>query len=213
MNIHKITLILLCLAFITGCVSKKKYLELEQSSNNKIAQLNKEKASLETRIKTMIADYEQMKSDLLATNANKDQMITNLHSEVNSVSKNAASSKSDMEDKIYAYEYEKRQLQSKIDKYESSIENLTSKNNELALQISTATTKTNSAIYDLERKDSEIDKLNKKISNNNETVEKYKSQIDKLNSEITTLKKQSAEKNQTIERLENNVKLLKGQLK
>lgn len=185
---------------------------LKLNAEKQVRQLTKENADMQKRVKTMIADYEEIKADMLATNAHKDQLISNLHKEMATVSNSAAEKNSDMEDKLYAYEYEKRQLQAKIDSYENNVKTLTERNSSLARQLGDTQSSLSARQFDVSQKDNEIARLNQQIQNNGNTVSKYQSQIDGLNTEIAKLKKESAEKDQTIKRLQNNVDLLKKEL-
>lgn len=217
MHLNK-SLILLAIASLSlsGCiVSKKKYLEMESlklRAEKQVRQLTQENAAMQKRVQTMIADYETIKSDMLATNAHKDQLIANLHKQMNTISSSAAEKNSNMEDKVYAYEYEKRQLQSKIEGYQKNIQALTAKNETTAQQLSQAQSSLANVQFSADKKGAEIERLNQQIKANGNTASKYQAQLDGLNTEIDALKKVSAEKDQTIKRLQNNVDLLKKEL-
>lgn len=210
-------LILIAIAAVglSGCVSKKKYLEMEGwklDAEKQVRQLTKEKTDLEKRVATMIADYESIKADMLATNAHKDQLIANLHKEMATVSNSAAAKNSDMEDKLYAYEYEKRQLQAKIDGYEKNVAALTERTASLTSQLGNSQEAMSNMKFEASKRDSEISRLNEQLKSNSNVTSKYQAQIDGLNKDIASLKAASAEKDQTIKRLQNNVDLLKKEL-
>ncbi|MFV0521595.1 MAG: hypothetical protein ACK5MI_04060 [Mangrovibacterium sp.] len=216
MQPNKIVLLpAVALIVLSGCVSKKKYLEMESlklNAEKQVSQLTRQNDDMQKRIKTMIADYESIKADMLATNAHKDQLISNLHQEMSAISNSAAEKNSNMEDKLYAYEYEKRQLQSKIDGFETNVKSLTEKNQTLVTQLNSTQSNLSTLKFDSNQKDSEITKLNQQLKSNGSAVSKYQIQINNLNTDIAALKKASAEKDQTIKRLQNNVDLLKKEL-
>lgn len=216
MQPNKIVLLpAVALIVLSGCVSKKKYLEMESlklNAEKQVSQLTRQNDDMQKRIKTMIADYESIKADMLATNAHKDQLISNLHQEMSTISNSAAEKNSNMEDKLYAYEYEKRQLQSKIDGFETNVKSLTEKNQTLVTQLNSTQSNLSTLKFDSNQKDSEITKLNQQLKSNGSAVSKYQTQINNLNTDIAALKKASAEKDQTIKRLQNNVDLLKKEL-
>lgn len=216
MQPNKIVLLpAVALIVLSGCVSKKKYLEMESlklNAEKQVSQLTRQNDDMQKRIKTMIADYESIKADMLATNAHKDQLILNLHQEMSAISNSAAEKNSNMEDKLYAYEYEKRQLQSKIDGFETNVKSLTEKNQTLVTQLNSTQSNLSTLKFDSNQKDSEITKLNQQLKSNGSAVSKYQIQINNLNTDIAALKKASAEKDQTIKRLQNNVDLLKKEL-
>ncbi|MFV0289381.1 MAG: hypothetical protein ACK5IJ_00565 [Mangrovibacterium sp.] len=210
-----IALCALCAIAFSACVSKKKYLEMESlklNAEKQVRQLTKENGDMQKRVSTMIADYETIKAEMLATNAHKDQLISNLHKEMAVVSSSAASKNSDMEDQLYAYQYEKRQLQTKIDNSEKNVQELTARTNDLAAQLGNLQSGLSNMQFESGKKDSEITRLNQQIQSNGNVASKYQSQVAELNTQIEKLKKASAEKDQTITRLQNNVDLLKKEL-
>ncbi len=211
-----ILVLMMLIVSLSSCVSKKKYLEMESkklSAEGQVRQLKKENADMQTRIKTMIADYEQIRAELLANNAQKDQLIVNLQGQINQVKNSAAEKNSNMEDKLYAFQYEKRQLQNQIDAKDEEIKAMNARARELATQLGNSQNELNNIKFNYNNTNKELERLQGKLSGADEISSEQQAKINKLNEQISSLKKQSATKDKTIEKLENNVKLLKDQLK
>ena len=66
--------------------------------------------SLSARIKTMISDYEKMKSELMESNAIKDQYIESLNRQITKLSNNLTKQDESLAEKDFTFDFEKRRL-------------------------------------------------------------------------------------------------------
>ncbi len=203
-----IILVLISATIFPSCVSKKKFVEMESSklrAETRVRELTDEKEAQAKRIAEMIAEFENMKQELLSSNAQKDQMIGKLKGEINALSSNVKEKDATIEEKLYAFEYEKRQLAQDVQQSKSAEASLREKNTELALELSAANGKLAEMQIDLSRLK---DDATRKDQKNSEQAE----QLLQLQKETGQLKAQLQEKDQLIEQLKNNVSLLKKEL-
>ncbi|MDP2336895.1 MAG: hypothetical protein Q8N05_10690 [Bacteroidota bacterium] len=199
-----------------SCVTKKKYLAMEtakQLSDSKVLELNSVVDGKNERIVKMIADFEQMKNELIESNAIKDQYIDSLSGEVNKLAKDVNVKESDLGEKLNSFEFEKRQLTEElagqkqlVGKKQMELDQLSGNTQKLKDELSQLT-------FDFNREKDEKQLLQGNLSMQNSKITELTSATEKLKSEIQTLKKQLGERNETITRLENNVKLLKKEIK
>lgn len=216
---RKISILILVfsVAFFTpSCVSKKKYLEMtvsKQQADAQIMELNSIVSGKDLRIEKMIADFEQMKNELMESNAIKDQYIDSLSGELNKLAKTVNAKESVIGEKETSFEYEKRRLTEDMDEQKKlvrskqmEIDEFSAKNKKLNDELSQLT-------FDLNREKGETQILQGNIASRDASIAELNEATGKLKSEIQSLKKQLSDKNETIKRLENNVQLLKKELK
>lgn len=200
---------------LSSCVSKKKYLDMESSkmrAEQRVRELTDENEMQATRIAKMIAEYEAMKQDLLVSNAQKDEMISNLNSEINGLKSNVQEKDETIEEKLYAFAYEKRQLNESLEKDKSMIEELKQENKALSGELSQTKETLADTKFSLSREKSNVEKLNGELQKKDGLYEAQMQQIASLKADIQKLKVEAQEKDETIERLNNNVSLLKSKL-
>ena len=216
MNNNKLLLLIIGIGItFSACVSKKKYVAMESSkmrAEQRVRELNDENDAKAKRLEQMIADYEQTKTELLSSNAEKDQMINNLNGEINKLSSNVAERDASMEEKIYAFEYEKRRLAQQAEDYKTEMGNLNEGKKSLSAEIKQLNGDLSGVRFNLNRKTEENEKLQLLLNKKNRDMEELSGQLASVKAEVQKLKVDLQAKDETIERLNNNVSLLKKEL-
>jgi len=199
---------MILLVGFTSCVSKKKFVSMENlklSADENIRQLTDENKAKDSRIKVMISDFERMKNELMESNAKKDQMLGDYSGKVNSLKSNVKSTSETMDEKIYAFKFEKRRLNEELNNSRDSVSLLKIQIQSLSTSLSTAKSDLSNIQFDLEREKNKSSRLEGQNSSDNK---KYQEQLKTINS----LKAEIKNKNEKIEQLQNNVNLLKKSL-
>lgn len=215
-KIFILLLVTLSILLNPSCVAKKKYLAMEsakQLSDSKVLELNSVVAGKNQRIEKMIADFEQMKNELMESNAIKNQYIDSLSGEVNKLAKDVNVKESALGDKLYSFEFEKRQFTKDLAEQKQLVSKKQLELNQLSSDLRKLNDELSQLTFDLNREKNEKQTLQNKLSTGNANIDQLTAATDKLKSEIQSLKKQLNDKNETITRLENNVKLLKKEIK
>ena len=210
-----ILLITICALSLSSCVSKKKFVEMESSklrAEYRVRELTGENEAQSNRIEEMISDFEKMKQELLTSNAQKDQMIGNLNGQINMLNSNVKEKDATIEEKLYAFEYEKRRIDEELQKSRDAQTALQNKNASLAQELSSARNELADLRFNLTRQDDDTKRLNDQLKLKDQKFEEQGSLLLRLQAEVDKLKAQAQEKDQTIERLTNNVSLLKKEL-
>lgn len=217
--IRKTTVLLLVssvLLFSSSCVTKKKYLALDTAkrlSDTKVAELNALVGARNQRIEKMIADFEQMKNELMESNAIKNQYIDSLAGEVNKLAKDVDVKESAIGEKLNSFEFERRQLTEDLAEQKQLNGKKQVELNQLSGEIQKLKDELSQLTFDLTREKDEKQILLGNQSGRDAKITEMTAATDKLKSEIQNLKKQLSDKNATITRLENNVLLLKKEIK
>ena len=183
----------------SSCVSKKKYLEMESfrlQAENQVMALTKENTTQEQRLNSMIADFEQMKQELLFNNARKDQLISQLQSDVNQLKTNVQERDESIDQKTFSFGFERQQFEREL---------ATAKVNQTALQNKISVV------------EAELEKVNNQLidsrfinSKQQSDSEQQAIQLSRLTGEIQQLNQQMQEKDATIVRLNNDIAQLKN---
>lgn len=217
--VRKISLLLivsLLILLTPSCVSKKKYLALDsakQLSDSKIVDLNTLVAGKNQRIEKMIADFGQMKNELMESNSVKNQTIDSLSGVVNKLAKDVNVKESAIGEKAYSFEFEKKQLTEDLDEQKQQLGKKQLELNILSGDFQKLKDELSQLTFDLNREKDEKKIVQGNLTSRDAKITELTVVTDKLKSEIQTLKKQLSDKNETITRLENNVKLLKKEIK
>lgn len=217
--IRKTSLILIVFSLVflvPSCVSKKKYLEMtssKQQADARIEELNSVVSGKNQRIEKMIADFEQMKNELMESNAIKDQYIDSLSGELNKLAKTVNVKESVIGQKETSFEFEKRRLTEDLEEQRKLVRNKQLEMNQLSDEIKTLNENLSQLTFDLNREKGEKQVLLGNLETRDASIAELNTATAKLKTEIQSLKKQMADKNETIKRLENNVQLLKKELK
>lgn len=210
-----VLLLSIFLVVFSSCVSKKKFLEMQagrlkaEELSRKLNEENKAKAE---RIKVLIADFEQMKNELLENNALKDNYIDSLSGELNVLAENLNKQKESLQETSFTLDFEKQRLTETIAAKNKSLQamqvEIGSLENELSEKSSTIEQKN----FEIQKAKDENILLNGKLAKQVDDLSKLTKQLETLKLETKTLKSQMEEKEATILKLENNVKLLKKEL-
>lgn len=215
----QITRLIICVAcsgiLLSSCVSKKKYLDMESSklrAEQRVRDLTTENNAQAERLKQMIADYEQVKTDLMASNAEKDELIGKLNGKINNLSLNVQEKDASIEEKIYAFAYEKRRLNQQVDEYKQQVESLSNEKQQLTDQVKKLNGDLAEVRFDLNRQKEENTSLEHQLNKRGTEIEKLSKQLSTVKAEVQQLKVDMQTKDETIERLKNNVSLLKNEI-
>ncbi len=206
--------IIISLVF-TSCVSKKKYLEMQDGrmkAEQQARELSLENDARAERIKVMIADFEAMKNELLASNAEKDQYIDNLNSEIATLNEQLSSQKQSLQSSTFTYSFEKDRLAESLEEKNKSISSLESRIKNLEQEIALQS----SQLSDRNIRIGSLSDQLESVAAEKERILKHSGdlqlQIQKLRADTDVLKEQMVQKDETISRLQNNVSLLKKQV-
>ncbi len=200
---------------LSSCVAKKKYLEMEAgrlSAEQKVRDLTAENNAKAERLKVMIADYETLKSELLGSNAIKDQYIETLNKEIFSLKSNVSQTSESLEEKNYAFEFEKRRLNSIIQERDARIKTLEADNSRLDNLVHERLTMIEQGKFDIKEKENELKVMEGLKNRQEELVTDLQSKASDLQKTISGLQAQMEDKNAEISKLSNQVKLLKSQI-
>ena len=182
----------------SSCVSKRKYLEMESfrlQAENKVTALIKENTTQAQRLNSMIADFEQMKQELLFSNAKKDQLISQLQSDVNQLKTNVQERDESIDQKTFSFGFERQQFEREL---------ATAKVNQTALQNKISVVEAELETVNNQLIDSRF--INSKQQSDSE---QQAIQLSRLTGEIQQLNQQLQEKDATIVRLNNDIAQLK----
>jgi len=160
MKFQHFTLLVLSLVLVTGCVSKKKYVTLQEqkkrsdlkvreltTTNNELnQQLNKktkEAKNLDDQLEKLKREYNDIKNQMLESNARKTSMIEDLNKQLSSLSTDNKSAKDSLQSVL-------GRLNKKEENYRQKQMELSSKIEDLK-QIETALKEHKEALDELER--------------------------------------------------------------
>lgn len=200
------------LLIFTSCVAKKKYLAMETGRLNaelQVRNLTAENNAKEKRIDAMIIDFEELKNELLENNALKDQLITTLNNEVSTLQSNVSQTTETLEEKDYAFEFEKRRLNNTITERDKKIRQL---ENEVESWKNTAFSRSSeidSKNFELSKEKDKASLLEGEKKVQQTKIDNLESELKKIKENITILNSQIKEKDAEILKLKNNVKVLK----
>jgi|GEM_PF-465287 len=208
-------MIIICALSLTSCVSKKKFVEMESfklRAENRVRELTSENEAQANRIEEMIAEFENMKQELLSSNAQKDEMIGKLNGQINMLNSNVKEKDATIEEKLYAFEYEKRRMAEELQISKNAQTSIQNKNSGLAEELSATKNELADLRFNLTRQNDDSKRLNDQLKTKDQKLEEQNAVLLRLQDETEKLKAQISEKDQIIERLTNNVNLLKKQL-
>ncbi len=200
---------------LSACVSKKKYLDMESSklrAEQRVRELTDENEAKDSRIAQMISDFEAMKTDLMASNAKKDQSIMDLNGQINALKSNVQEKDASIEEKLYAFEYEKRRLDEAVKSSQASATGLRAENQNLSAELSQTKNELADLQFNYNRQKDAAESLTNQLTQKDQQYESQSQQLASLRAEVQKLKNDGKAKDEEIERLKNNVNLLKSQL-
>lgn len=215
-SILKLTVLFLILTSLQSCVSKKKFMALEKlkfAADTKISELNNSLDSNKKHLNTMIADFNEMKYELLKSNATKDALIDSISGELNKLTKEVSRKELALDSKQFSFEFERISLNEKINELKSQINFKIAEFDNLKKAQASLSDNLAQITFDLNREKDEKKRSQSLIAERENKIQELNSLNEKLILEINMLKKQINDKNEIINRLENNVKLLKKEIK
>jgi chromosome segregation ATPase len=201
--------------FFTSCVSKKKFLSMEDGrlkAEQQVRQLTQENIARAERIKTMIADFEAMKNELLGSNAEKDEYIDNLNKEISELKNQLGQQKESLQANSFTFGFEKERLAETLQEREKTIKSLESQVKQLENDFSRQSSSLSERNLRMDVLKSQIEALEAEKARGEKQQEDLQQQIQQLREEIEVLNGTLKEKDVTITRLQNNVNLLKKEL-
>ncbi len=208
-------IIMILTIFMTSCVAKKKYLEMQDGrlkAEEQVVRLTEENNYRAERIEAMIADFQAMKSELMESNAVKDQYIDSLNNEINNLKGSLVQQKESLQQTSFTFGFERQRMIEEMKAKDNTISSLNR-------QITDLQNENNELSSEVNDKNFQLNLLNDKISVIETEKERETGKVDELQNRLTTieqetnaLKAQLREKDETITRLQNNVNLLKKEL-
>ena len=111
----------------SSCVSKKKFVEMQNGrlqAEEQLRQTTAENNARAERIKTMIADFESMKNELMASNAEKDQYIDNLNKDISGLSEQLKAQKQSIQESNFTFGFERERYTENLQEKEKAIRSL-----------------------------------------------------------------------------------------
>lgn len=175
-------------------------------------QLDEENQAKAARIEALIADFEEMKNELMESNAIKDQYIDSLNGEIFTLTENLDRQKESLQETSFTLDFEQQRLNNALNEKDKSIGALQSEVDRLEQEVTSKNTVIEQRNFDLGKAKDNSAVLEGKLATIDKKVLDLQSQLDKTKSETAKLQEQLKTKDETITRLENNVKLLKKEL-
>lgn len=212
---HFIFLVAVSSLFITSCVSKKKFTEMQNGrlrAEEQVRQLTEENNARAARIKAMIADFESMKNELMESNVEKDQYIDNLNKEIAGLNEQLTEQRQSLQERNFTFGFERERLSETLQEREKTIRALERQISELEKESSRQTSTLSDRNVRINALNDQIAALEVEKTRGEKQRTDLEQQAQRLRDEINTLKAQMKEKDETITRLQNNVNLLKREL-
>jgi chromosome segregation ATPase len=194
--------------FFTSCVSKKKFVEMQNGrlkAEDMVRQLTE-------KTNALITDYESMKNELMESNAIKDQYIDSLNTEVFALNDKLNQKAQSLQETSFNLDFEKQRLTNAIEVNDKSIRSLQNKVNNLEDEVQAKSSALDQKNFDMNVLNEKISTLEGQKSTGEEKLANLQAELNKVKVETEKLKTQMKEKDATITRLQNNVKLLKSQI-
>ena len=199
----------------SSCVSKKKFLEMQdgrlkaEELSRKLSDENDAKAE---RIKALIADFESMKNELLESNAVKDNYIDTLNRKIFVLNEDLNKREESLQETSFNLDFEKQRLTNALKSKDNTIQSLNEKIEELKTEVYNVNTVVNQKDYEIGKLKDQAQVLENKIEAGDSKIDALQSELQKAQADTEKLQSQMKEKDATIMRLENNVKLLKKEM-
>ena len=203
------------LILISGCVSKRKYVEMEagrRRAEQRVVTLTHENKDLQKEIRSKTDEHNKMLNTLLGSNAVKDDHIDSLSKVVVNLNHNVSEKNASIEEQIYAFQSEKRRLRSQIEDQVKEINRLKSEIKSISSEKLKAEDQLILANFQASKEKEAMKKLQFRIQTLENDLIRMQNQLNKTEELREKMSTQLASKEETIERLENNVILLKNQL-
>lgn len=212
---HLILFVTVLSLFLTSCVSKKKFLEMQSGrlkAEDMVRQLTDETNAQSKRIEALIADYEAMKNELMESNSIKDQYIDSLNTQVFALNEKLDQNAQSLQETSFNLGFEKQRLNDAIATKDKNIRSLQNKVNSLEDEVQEKSSALDQKNFDMNVLKEKISTLEGQKSAGEEKLANLQLELKETKSETEKLKAQMKEKDAAITRLQNNVKLLKNQI-
>ena len=182
------------------------------TAEQQVRQLTEENNEQAARIKTMISDFETIKSELMESNAIKDQYINELNKDIVALKTNLGEQKKSLENKSYSFSFEQERLSESLKARDNTIRSLEAQVKELEADISEQASVLSDRNIRISVLNDRISSLETELDRNEKRQEELMAQLQKARAETKNLQAQLTEKDETIKMLQNNVNLLKNEL-
>ncbi len=199
----------------TSCVSKKKFVEMQTGrlkAEETVRNLTTENKAQAERIKTLIADFETMKNELMENNAIKDQYIDSLSREIFVLNEKMNKQSESLQETSFTLDFEKQRLTNAIENKDKTIKSLESRISALENEVQSKSSSIDQMTFDFKNANEKAILLEAEKKNGEAKLTTLQAELEKVKAETGKLQAQIKEKDATITRLENNVKLLKKEL-
>jgi chromosome segregation ATPase len=212
---HLIFIIVLFAVFSSSCVSKKKFMEMQNGriqAEEQLRQTTAESNARAERIKTMIADFESMKNELMASNAEKDQYIDNLNKEIAGLSEQLKEQKKSIQESSFTFGFERERYTENLQEKEKAIRSLQREMAEMEKEMSQQASTLSDRNVRISSLTDQLQALEGERIRSEKQLNELQQQLGKLRDETNSLNALIKEKDETITRLQNNVNLLKREI-
>lgn len=193
---------------LSSCVSKRKYIELEDS-RNRAEQRIRELTDEVDRLKT---EFNDKKNEFHYNNNTKENYIDSLNRTIIRLHTDLSNKDESIEDQIFTFQVEKRRLNQLLADKDKEIRNLNRESNALKLQIDDLNREVQDMSFNLKNSDSSTRSLERQLQVKEQELNDLQSKYNRCQRDIAALNSKISEQKQDIERLTNNVNLLKAQL-
>jgi len=199
----------------SSCVSKKKYLEMESGrlkAEYEAKQLTEENNAKAARIEALIADFENMKNELMENNAIKDDLIDSLNAEIFVLVDQLNKEKESLETTSFNLDFEKQRLTNALNSKDKTIKSLQTEVGQLETEVSNKNTVINQKNFEIGKMTDQVKVLEGQIQTGNNKLAELQTELGKVQAETDKLQADIKTKDAEITKLRNNVKLLKSQI-
>ncbi len=178
---HSTIIIALFLIVFSGCVSKKKFVEMQNGRTRaeKLArQLDDENKAKAARIEALIADFEAMKNELLVNNAIKEQLIDSLNGAAFKLNENLNSQKESLQETSFNLNFEQKRLNDALNEKDKNITNLKEEVTRLENEVSEKNSTIDQKNFELGKLKDESTVLNGKIQTGDSKLTELQDQLE-----------------------------------
>ena len=199
----------------SSCVSKKKFIEMQDGRRRAEAEVNTLTETtrwLSSRIKTMISDFEAMKTELMESNAIKDQYIDSLNGQISRLTGNLAKLDASHAEKEFTLDFDKQRLSNALADRDKQVKQLELKIENIQNDLKSKTAQLEEMNFSNKVTLDKIAFLELDKKNADQTLTDLRGKLEKMNAESEKLKSEIRKRDENIVKLENNVKLLKQEL-
>jgi chromosome segregation ATPase len=208
-------LIFIVMLTFSSCVSKKKFTEMQSGrlkAEEQVVKLTDENSYQASRIEALISDFENMKNELLESNAIKDQYIDSLNNEMFAVREILARQKESLQQTSFNYGFERQRMIEELKVKDNTISSLNSRIDSLDKEISRQSSLIDDKNLQLQVLGDRLNALQGEKEKAEQQGVELQEKLNQVQDEIKKLNAVISEKDQTITRLQNNVNLLKREL-